>query len=72
MRKLVIAASVMALAAAVCILSSSLADESDAAYEEKTLTVYLYSMDNPGELDCRFYDDMPSTPYVRFEDIFNI
>ena len=72
MRKLVIAVSVMALAVAMCILSSSLADESDAAYEERTLTVYLYSMDNPGELDCRFYDDMPSTPYVRFEDVFNI
>ena len=49
-----------------------LADGSDAAYEERTVTAYMDSMDDTADVQCRFYDDMPSIPYVRFTDVFRM
>ena len=50
----------------------ALSDGSDASYEERTLTVHLIPPEVTLEIQCRFYDDMPSIPYVRFTDVFRI
>ena len=63
--------AVLLIAALVAVaVPLTLADDSDAAYDETMLTVHLYSVENSREIQCRFYDDMPSTPYVLFSDIF--
>ena len=47
----------------------ALADGSDADYEERTVKMHL-SPDDARDIQCRFYDDLPDIPYVKFEDIF--
>ena len=36
------------------------------------LKTYVYEPDNAQELDCRFYDALPSIPYVRLSEYYKI
>ena len=65
--------------AAVTIVASSagmtaFAADTDAAREqsfaEAKMPVVLYSPDQVTEIDCRFFENTPSIPYVRFSDYY--
>lgn len=44
--------------------------DADMDYEERTISMYT-SPSDPSDIQCRFYEDLPNIPYVKFTDIFN-
>ena len=44
------------------------AAEEEKAYTEGTLPACVFSALNTQQLACRYYEDLPSIPYIRFSD----
>ena len=42
----------------------------DNGYKDGTLNALVYSEDNKTTLDCRYYDALPSVPYVKLTDFY--
>ena len=42
----------------------------DAGFKEAALNTLLYAPDKEGTMDCRYYDALPSIPYVKLTDFY--
>ena len=62
------ALSVLISSGAFSALTASAADTAD--YKTGKLTAYLYSFDKTQEIECRYYNDMPNVPYIRYSDYY--
>lgn len=49
---------------------SAIAADEGSGYTEGKLPIYLYSLENQSEIDCRYYDNMPNVPYINVADYF--
>ena len=73
-KQLISSATVIATITSMSGFTSFAADAIPAttAFTEGTVNAYVYSTENVQKVDCRFYADMPSIPYVRFSDYYKL
>ena len=45
-------------------------NSTDKGYKTGSLKTYLYSYDDVSSIDCRYYDALPSVPYVKLTDFY--
>ena len=45
--------------------------EEAADYTTGKITAHLYSDENLRDIECRYYDDMPSVPYIKLSDYYS-
>lgn len=65
--------SALALICTNCLpaLAASAAEETP-DYKASTMNVHIYSEDKSAEIDCRYYNDLPSIPYVKLSDYYKL
>lgn len=53
------------------IVPASATAENNRKFQKKSVTAYLFKMDDTTKLDCLFFDDLPDVPYVSADDYLN-
>jgi len=62
------ALSVLISSGAFSALTASAADTAD--YKTGKITAHLYALDKTTDIECRYYNDMPNVPYIRYTDYY--
>lgn len=70
-RRTVAGISALSILAAIPGLTA-FAAETAPEFKEDQIPVVLYSQENMSEIDCRYYADMPSIPYVKLGDFYGM
>ena len=70
-RRTVAGISALSILAAIPGLTA-FAAETAPEFKEDQLPVVLYSQENMSQIDCRYYADMPSIPYVKLGDFYGM
>ncbi|MBO7673801.1 MAG: hypothetical protein J6S63_02175, partial [Atopobiaceae bacterium] len=72
------AAVVLALVVSLCLLGCSSGSESSqstkaaASSQVKDVPCYFEADDEPQQVSLTFFDDMPSVPYMRIDDFYQV
>ncbi len=53
------------------IVPASATAENNRKSQKKSVTTYLFKMDDTTKLDCLFFDDLPDVPYISADDYLN-